>query len=176
MDTRFRSRRMLGMVMSTGIAAALLAGATVAVAGESRRMPANPPAAYTQECGSCHVAYPPALLPARSWQRVMTGLGQHYGSDASLDAETTRQLSAWLLAHAGTYKRVREEPPEDRLTRSAWFERKHDEIAPAVWTKPSVKSPANCGACHAGAERGVFDEHDLRMPAGLDARQRRAWD
>jgi hypothetical protein len=39
-----------------------------------------------------------------------------------------------------------------------------------------VKSPANCGACHTQADRGSFREHELRAPAGLDARQRRAFE
>jgi hypothetical protein len=146
-----------------------------AQAGSGQLMPADMPPAYLQECGSCHVAYPPALLPAGSWQRLTSGLQKHYGSDASLDAATQRQLSDWLRAYAGTYKRVREEPPQDRITRSAWYLRKHDEIAPAVWTDPAVKSAANCAACHGGAERGAFDERGLRFPAGLDARYRDPW-
>jgi mono/diheme cytochrome c family protein len=44
-----------------------------------------------------------------------------------------------------------------------------------VWQLPSVKSAANCSACHAGADRGVFDDDALTLPAGLSARQRRAW-
>jgi hypothetical protein len=45
----------------------------------------------------------------------------------------------------------------------------------AVWKHPSVGSASNCAACHAGAERGRFDEHALRVPPGLDARLQRAW-
>ena len=146
-----------------------------AQADSGRAMPRNVPSAYTQECGACHTAYPPSLLPARSWQRTMEGLDKHFGTDAALDSATTQQLNAWLQAHAGTYKRVREEPPQDRLTRSAWFERKHRKIEPAAWKLASVKSAANCAACHTGADQGQFDDHDLRMPAGLDARSHRAW-
>jgi hypothetical protein len=138
------------------------------------RMPAPVLPAYTQECGACHAAFPPGMLPAASWQRLMAGLGRHYGTDASLEAATARPLEAWLLAHAGTYKRVREEPPQDRITRSAWFERKHREVAASTWKLPSVKSAANCAACHPGTDRGVFSEHELRMPAGPDAPARRA--
>src|SRR3989344_5858427 len=93
----------------------------------------------------------PAALAAASWNRVMTGLDKHYGTDASLDAATVRQLNQWLQSHAGTYKRVSEEPPEDRITRSAWFERKHRKIEPAAWKLASVKSAANCAACLTGA-------------------------
>jgi mono/diheme cytochrome c family protein len=146
-----------------------------ALADGGRAMPINVPPAYTQECASCHAAYPPGMLPARSWQRVMNGLDQHYGTDASLDAATVQQLRAWLQAHAGTYKRVSEEPPQDRITRSAWFERKHRKVEPAVWRLPSVKSAANCAACHTGADQGRFDDDNLRIPDGLTLRQRWAW-
>lgn len=159
-----------------GAAAALaLLALPCARADGGRAMPAHVPPTYLQECAACHTAYPPGLLPAASWKRVMDGLAQHYGTDASLDAATVQQLNQWLQAHAGTYRRVREEPPEDRLTRSDWFERKHRKIEPSAWKLPSVKSAANCAACHAGADQGRFSEHDLRMPAGLDARSRRAW-
>lgn len=159
-------------------ALALAFGLSLAVPAQADggpMLPRDMPAAYTQECASCHVAYPPGMLPARSWQRLMSGLDRHYGTDASLDEATVRQLAGWLQQHAGTYKRVAEAPPLDRITRSAWFERKHRKIDPAVWKLPSVKSPAQCAACHTGAERGQFDDHQLTLPAGLDARQRRAW-
>ena len=157
------------------VASVALAAAHPALADGGRAMPRSVLPAYAQECASCHLAYPPGMLPARSWQRVMNGLDRHYGTDASLDAATVQQLSTWLQAYAGTYKRVAEEPPQDRITRSAWFERKHRKVEPAVWQLPSVKSAANCAACHAGAEQGRFDDDDLRLPAGLTARQRQAW-
>lgn len=163
---------------STAIfAAALLAALTgvAAHADSGRAMPAQVPKAYTQECAACHVAYPPGLLPAASWRRVMTGLDKHHGTDASLDPATVAQLGTWLQAHAGTYKRVTTEPPEDRITRSAWFERKHRKVDPAVWKLPSVKGAANCAACHGGAEQGDFDDDRLRVPAGLSPQQQRAW-
>jgi hypothetical protein len=159
---------LLGIGLSLGLGAA-------AKADGGRQMPPNIPAAYTLECASCHTAYPPGMLPARSWERLMGGLDRHYGTDASLDEKTMQEINTWLQAHSGTYKRVVEEPPQDRITRSAWFERKHRQIGAATWKLPSVKSAANCAACHAGADRGHFDDDNLRMPAGLDPRQRRAW-
>ncbi|OQC01760.1 MAG: Dihem cytochrome c [Alphaproteobacteria bacterium ADurb.Bin100] len=119
---------------------------------------------YAQECGSCHMAFAPALLPAPSWQRIMNGLGRHYGTDASLDAASAQKIGAWLQANAGTYKRVREEPPQDRMTQSNWFLRKHREVAPDVFRRASIKSAANCTACHGGADQGNFSEHAVRIP------------
>lgn len=170
MHTRPAARHLL-------IAATLgLAALPVLVqADSSRLLPGNMPAAYTQECAACHTAYPPGMLPARSWNRIMTGLDKHYGTDASLDEATVQQLSGWLKANSGTYKRVAEEPPQDRITRSAWFERKHRKVDAVVWKHASVKSAANCAACHTGADKGDFNDNNLRLPAGLDARYRRAW-
>ena len=119
---------------------------------------------YRQECASCHVAYPPGMLPAQSWQRLIDNLPRHFGTDASLDAASAKELSAWLAVNAGTYKRVREAPPEDRLTTSAWFARKHDEVPAAAWKRPAVKSPSNCSACHAQADQGDFNERNVRIP------------
>lgn len=155
--------------------AVFMIGMTTAQADSGPMMPRNVPQAYKQECAACHTAYPPGMLPARSWQRIMSGLDQHFGTDASLDAATVTQLGQWLQTHAGTYKRVNEEPPQDRITRSAWFERKHRGIDAAVWKHASVKSAANCAACHTGANQGQFDDDNLRFPPGLDARFRRGW-
>lgn len=143
--------------------------------GHRRMAPSQMLPAYTQECASCHTAYPPGMLPASSWKRIMTGLDRHYGTDASLDDATVKQIGAWLQANAGTGRRVSEAPPEDRITRSAWFQHKHDEIAPSVWKLASVKSAANCSACHTGADRGDYDEDNIRMPAGASGRSRHFW-
>ena len=157
-------------------ALALSLGTTLpTLADRGREMPLNVPPVYQQECAACHLAYPPGLLPAISWQRVMGGLDHHYGTDAGLEPAQVQDIGRWLNANAGTYKRVREAPPEDRITRSSWFERKHRKIEAAVWKLPSVKSAAQCAACHTGAEQGRFEDDNLRMPAGLSAAQKRAW-
>jgi hypothetical protein len=123
---------------------------------------------YRQECGACHTAYAPSLLPAASWQRVMKGLDHHYGSNASLDEASERQIGRWLQAHAGGGRRAQGEgPPQDRITRTAWFEREHRHIPSAAWTHRSVGSAANCAACHTDADQGQFSEHSLRVPPGL---------
>jgi len=119
---------------------------------------------YTQECAACHLAYPPGMLPASSWQRLTGKLTQHFGVDASLDAATLAKLTPWLLANAGTVRRIAESPPEDRISRSPWFVRKHHEIAADTWKRASIKSASNCAACHRGADRGDFDEDNVRIP------------
>ena len=156
--------------LRSGLAVLLAAVCLAPAWADSSVQPRTTLPIYTQECAACHMAYPPGLLPAKSWTRIMGGLDKHYGSDASLDAASVQQISRWLQAEAGTYKRVAEAPPEDRITRSAWFISKHRKLDPQVWKHASVKSAANCAACHTGADRGDFDDDGVKMPAGLGRR------
>jgi hypothetical protein len=156
---RFHVQRVLFGLIAT------LSLANAAVADDDQRAPRVPLLPrYQQECAACHMAYPPGMLPAASWQRMANNLQRHYGTDASLDAATVKELSVWLTANAGTTKRAREEPPEDRITRSAWFIRKHNEVSTATWKLPAVKSAANCTACHIRSEQGDFNERNIRIP------------
>jgi hypothetical protein len=119
---------------------------------------------HQQECSSCHVAYPPGLLPAASWGRIMGNLNKHFGTDASLDEASTREITAWLKTNAGSGRRGGEEPAQDRISKANWFVRQHDEVSAATWKRASVGSAANCSACHAGAAKGDFNEHAVRIP------------
>ena len=156
------ARAVLTVALHAGWSFGLLAGFAARADGPSER--AAPDPTYVQECGACHTAFPPGMLPAASWQRLMGDLQRHYGSDASIDPAAQARLSAWLASNAGTYRRVSEPPPEDRLTRSAWFVRKHRELQPEVWKRKAVGSPARCEACHGDAAKWNFDEHAVRIP------------
>lgn len=119
---------------------------------------------YKQECGTCHMAYPPGFLSKPAWGRVMSSLSNHYGTDASLDDKQVKEIGLWLNQNAGTYKRVVNSSKEDRLTTTEWFIRKHKEIKPAVFQRAAIKSPANCAACHTTAAKGDFEEDNVRIP------------
>jgi mono/diheme cytochrome c family protein len=146
--------------------AALAATFAIAVSADSKNPVVPLLSVYKQECSACHVAYPAGMLPAASWKRLMGGLSKHYGTDASLDEKSVAEISGWLNTHAGTYKRVSEEPPQDRITKSAWFLRKHNEreVSPAIWKRASVGSASNCIACHTNAAQGSFSERDIKIP------------
>jgi mono/diheme cytochrome c family protein len=119
---------------------------------------------YRTECAACHVAYPPSGLPAASWKHLAETLPRHFGTDASLDPATQREISTWLQANAAPTHRGVEPPPEDRITRTRWFLREHREVPAATWTSPAVGSASRCAACHTTADQGVFDEHHVRLP------------
>ncbi len=117
---------------------------------------------WKAECGACHVAYPPRMLPAESWRALMGGLDQHFGSDASLDAESARSISAFLEANAGRRRETASGKPLLRITETRWFQREHRKALQR--TRNKVKSAANCEACHLQAERGDYSERNIRVP------------
>ena len=119
---------------------------------------------WKAECGSCHIAYPPQLLPAASWRRVMSGLGKHFGTDASLDAGAIAEITMFLEQNAARGKRARSGGETSRITETAWFRHEHDEVPAASWKQPRIKTAGNCTACHTAADRGDFSERNIRIP------------
>jgi hypothetical protein len=154
---------------------ALLLSSVAHADGGENLAPATSNPKWKTECSACHIAYPPSLLPERSWRKIMTGLERHFGQDASLDAATAKEITDFLVnnsADSVSGKRASKvmhslssnETPL-RISESAWFVRKHDEVSPRVWKRPKVGSAANCAACHPGAERGDYSEHGVRIPS-----------
>jgi hypothetical protein len=125
------------------------------------RLPVPGNATWRAECGACHLAYPPSLLPAPAWRSLMGRLDQHFGADASLDPQIVADLTAFLERHAGRDRGV---TPTNRITDTAWFRRKHRKVAPWIWTSAGVKSAASCAACHPRADAGDFDDDSVRIP------------
>lgn len=121
-------------------------------------------AKWQSECGSCHVAFPPQMLPAASWRKMMSGLDKHFGTDASLEAPVALEIGAFLEKYAGTRRQEAAAKPLLRISETRWFIREHDEVPAAVWKDPRVKSPANCAACHTKAESGDYRERNIRLP------------
>lgn len=128
-------------------------------------------ARYTRECGSCHVAYPPRFLPARSWDRLLAGLGDHFGDNAEISPEARGALAPWLRAQAGdtlglrSVARIPADRTPLRITELDWFRAEHGEVpAGVVGAGRSVASLAACAGCHLGAAAGRFGEGQIRIP------------
>lgn len=143
------------------VSVAALSAAAAPVHAERDRFDVDN-AAYRAECASCHIAYPPQLLPAASWRAIMRGLDKHFGSDASVDANTAAAIERYLVTNAG--RGSASAKPPLRISETAWFKREHDEVAAAVWQRKSVGGPANCGACHTKADQGDYSEDNIRIP------------
>ena len=150
-------------VWVAGLLAGMCLVAHEATAGGRLATPPN--ATWKAECATCHIAYPPQLLPAEAWRRMMAGLERHFGTDASVEPAFAAEIGAYLERHSASGKRARGAIPQSlRITETAWFLREHDEVAPATWKRPAVKSAANCAACHTAAEQGDFRERNIRIP------------
>ena len=165
--------------MTAPLTRILLALALVSVSlqspADSPRVAADDPR-WRAECGSCHTAFPPALLTAPAWRQVMNALDRHYGTDASIDAKTAAEIGAFLERNAGKGRRAAPPaaaskvagaalgPPLPRITGSAWFAKEHREVPASTIARKDVGSLANCAACHTAADRGDFSERALRVP------------
>jgi hypothetical protein len=130
---------------------------------------------YVEECSSCHFAYQPGLLPSRSWEKIMSNLGDHFGDNAELDAPIRKELLRYLVdngADRSNYRRskkimrtigVNDAPMQ--ITKVSYFKRKHDELSNRmVAANPKVVSLGNCGACHTKADTGSFSEREIDIP------------
>lgn len=100
---------------------------------------------WQSECGSCHMAFPPALLSSGDWQTLMQGLDKHFGVDASLEAKSRDQIAAYLERNAGS--RWGNSADSQRITETSYFIKKH-KSAIRMLIKGRVKSLVDCMACH----------------------------
>lgn len=138
------------------LAAILLAWPTTGLAQSATSR--SPRQAFEQECGACHWAYAPELLPARSWKKITSDLSHHFGQNASLDPATTRKIRGYLVSHAADapgsdHSFMRGLRPSDaplRITDTPLWRAIHEGISPRAFTQPGVKTKANCMGCHRG--------------------------
>lgn len=130
---------------------------------------------YLKECGACHFAYQPGLLPAVSWEKVMGNLSNHFGENAELPEKDVVYIRNYLLDNAAgrvdarlsnsIMKNHDAKQPPLRITELTSFKRHHDELNDKmVKNNPEVKSFARCDACHTRASEASFRESEVRVP------------
>lgn len=125
---------------------------------------------YTEECGSCHMAYPAMLLPQQSWRKIMAGLADHFGENAQLDQATRAEIEDYLIRESGlvSYKKLFRNLGNAaplRITELPYFVHEHGEIpARLVAGNDQVRFLSQCDACHGDAQRGRFDDDDVVIP------------
>lgn len=133
---------------------------------------------YVKECGTCHFAYSPGLLPARSWalQLDRMATGKHFGESVQLAPATRAQIQEYLTRNAADVspyegsKTFMEGVPASqtpyRLSGVRLFREMHTVIHEVINTKNKVKvrSITNCNACHQKADDGSFGNAELYIP------------
>ncbi len=134
--------------------------------------PVNNPT-YKEECGACHFAYQPELLPEASWMKIMTNLNDHFGESIELDDDSRKAISDYLKSNSAGYssaKRAVEimrclgNQVPLRITDIPYIREKHHEISTNVLKRESIGSLSNCSACHTTAENGIYEDDNVKIP------------
>jgi len=156
------------LVLTTGVGGAVILAHLPAKGWHPLMVPAD----YAKECGACHMAYHPSLLPAATWADLTSHLDNHYGEDASLPAATTASIAGWLTANASenwdSLAANRLRYPDALAARpisgNVWWKRKHRHIPDTIFQQKSVKTRSNCAACHGDAAEGLFSPQAISIP------------
>lgn len=129
---------------------------------------------WTEECGSCHLAFHPSLLPARSWTAMLASQQDHFGEDLALDAATAAALHEFARRHAaeatdskaaaGITRSVPAGAAPLRITETRYWRHQHHAIDDRAWKAPKVHGKPDCAACHADAEAATFEDGAMRLP------------
>jgi hypothetical protein len=142
-------------------------------ASRAQQKAAKPaPTQWTKECGGCHHAYSPALLPMRSWERMLREQAEHFGEDLSLSprvsaalleearADRTSTWAAWkLAASAGA-----NDSPQ-RITELRFWRHAHHELPERAFKPPVSQGRHDCESCHLDAASGIFQPRMIQKPA-----------
>jgi len=133
---------------------------------------------WSSECGDCHVAYHPSLLPARSWAKLLAHQDDHFGEDLALEPDTLKVLAKFAAAHSADAHEseparkidasIRPGDTPLRITATPYWRAKHDHIPKRAWKLAEIGSKGNCAACHADAKGGGFEDSGMRLPVDLD--------
>lgn len=166
-----------------GVAVAGLLGLALACAGPlTPEAPAPAPglselardAQYEQECGDCHLAFHPSLLPVRSWDLLMARQADHFGEDLMLDPALAGRLQDFLVRHAAELSdseaawRVAHDTPVAssplRVTQTPMWVQAHAGLSDETFQAEPVRSALRCEACHEDALGGRFANRAIHLP------------
>jgi len=128
---------------------------------------------YEENCGACHFAYQPELLPSRSWKQIISGLDNHFEGAIEVDAQARNSIAEYLNANAAenssaeiSAKIMRSLGGKvpSRITEIPYIRKKHHEINAQIYERESIGSPSNCPACHTTALKGIYDDEEVIVP------------
>ncbi|EDX87504.1 hypothetical protein S7335_5214 [Synechococcus sp. PCC 7335] len=99
---------------------------------------------YLNECATCHVALPPAVLPTQTWQHLVVD-SEHYGLTLSDITAFEKQLIInYLQAYSRPHKSSA--PTPFRLFNSDYFQALHPQV-----NLPQPLNLLTCTSCHLSA-------------------------
>ncbi len=128
-------------------------------------------APYEKNCGDCHHAHHPSLRSKAQWRRIMDGLEDHFGEDASVSRKDAAQILAFLQANdafsfdtEAANRLGRAQGGDLRISSTPWWKMRHGGLPQSLFASPKVGSKANCNACHMDAASGRFDDAAITIP------------
>lgn len=104
---------------------------------------------YLENCASCHIALPPAVLPTQSWQRILQD-SQHYGVQIKPLVDPPRLL-VWNYIRNSSRPLNKEEETPYRVNESRYFKAMHPKVK-----LPSPAGVSSCVSCHPSASEYNF--------------------
>ena len=128
---------------------------------------------YIENCGACHFAYQPELLPSSSWRSILDRLDDHFGDSLELDPETKGVILRYLEENAAEHSTAKRAvkimrslggTTPTRITDIPYIKEKHHEISASTFRRKAIGSLSNCNACHKRAEEGVYDDDFVDIP------------
>jgi hypothetical protein len=128
---------------------------------------------YKETCGECHFAYQPELLPSASWVKILNQLDDHFGEQIETDPDTIKTISDYLKTNGAENSSAKRSKKimrslgnrvPMRISDIPYIREKHHELDPTIFKRESIGSLANCIACHITAEKGIYDDDDVKIP------------
>ncbi|AFY89509.1 MAG: hypothetical protein CLLPBCKN_008159 [Chroococcidiopsis cubana SAG 39.79] len=104
---------------------------------------------YLENCATCHIAVPPAVLPVQTWQRLLQDT-QHYGVQIKPLVDPPRILVWNYLRFASRPLNQDEEIPY-RIANSRYFKALHPKVK-----LPKPTQLSSCVTCHPNANAFNF--------------------
>ena len=162
----------LGFSMSAFVYMLLAPNSLLVADGNVKMDYAKEHPAFYKECISCHTLYPPFLLPQKSWVSMMDSLENHFGDDASLDAQTTELIKAFLVKNSAEFSTkeasvrilgsLKKETSYLAITETPYWKNRHKKIDKTYYAQADIGKPSNCKACHANIENGLLNNRDIK--------------
>ncbi len=136
---------------------------------------------FAEQCGACHLAFPPSLAPISTWDGILSDLQHHFGADATLSPDQIDEIKTWLDANAADHwdtlpSHVLRQPAPNgsrRITDTPGWRRRHRNIPDATFVTNPIYRRSNCEACHADAATGRFAPQNISIPSLIVAHKPR---
>ncbi|MCF6206559.1 MAG: cytochrome b/b6 domain-containing protein [Sulfurovum sp.] len=130
---------------------------------------------FYNECGSCHMIYPPNLLPKKSWIAMMKDLENHFGDDASIDDSLNHSILAFLIkksaenstsqASLNILKSLKDvNKTVIAISKTPYWDEAHKDVDDELFNSEQVLSKANCKVCHIDIEYGIIENNLIKIP------------